>query len=53
MVTHAPNVAGAFGEQASGMADGETLIVRSDGAGGIDVVARVKIEDWPGLATAR
>jgi phosphohistidine phosphatase SixA len=53
MVTHAPNVAGAFGEQASGMADGETLIVRPDGAGGIDVVARVKIEDWPGLARAR
>jgi phosphohistidine phosphatase SixA len=53
MITHAPNVAGAFGDRAAGMADGETLIVRPDGSGGIDVVARVKIEDWPGLATAR
>jgi phosphohistidine phosphatase SixA len=53
MITHAPNLAGAFGEHAAGMADGETLILRPDGAGGVEFIARVRIDDWPGLEAGR
>jgi phosphohistidine phosphatase SixA len=53
IVTHAPNIIGAFGEQATGLADGETLIFRPDGRGGASLVARVKIEDWPRLRAAQ
>jgi hypothetical protein len=34
---------------ASGLADGEALIFGPDGKGGATLVARVKIEEWPGL----
>jgi hypothetical protein len=47
LVTHLPNLTGAFPQLAAGMADGEALIFASDGKGGAKVVARVKIEDWP------
>jgi phosphohistidine phosphatase SixA len=47
VITHAPNLTRAFGQMASGLADGEALIVSPDGKGGATVVARVKIEDWP------
>jgi phosphohistidine phosphatase SixA len=50
LVTHAPNVSGAFGEDASGLADGEALIFRPDGGGGTALVARLPIEAWPALA---
>jgi phosphohistidine phosphatase SixA len=47
IVTHLPNLTGAFPQQAAGMADGEALIFGSDGKGGSAVVARVKLEEWP------
>ena len=34
----------------SEFADGEALILHPDGQGGAQVIARVKIEDWPHLA---
>jgi hypothetical protein len=30
------------------MAEGEIFTIRPDGAGGFEVVARVRIEEWPG-----
>jgi len=48
IVTHAPNLGDAFGDEASGMADGEALILRP-GDGGAEVVGRVAIDDWPAL----
>lgn len=47
IVTHLPNIAGAFPQLASGLADGEALIFGPDGKGGAVLVARVKIEEWP------
>lgn len=49
LVTHAPNIAGAFPNDATGLADGETLVFLPDGKGSASVVARVKIEDWMAL----
>jgi phosphohistidine phosphatase SixA len=51
MVTHMPNIAAAFGQAANGAADGETLVFRPDGKGGVELVARVKFEEWPALAS--
>jgi phosphohistidine phosphatase SixA len=48
IVTHMPNIARAFPAWAS-VADGETVIVRPDGKGGMTVIAKVKIEEWAGL----
>jgi phosphohistidine phosphatase SixA len=53
IVTHAPNIQGAFGQSAAGIADGETMVFLPDGKGGADLVARVKVDDWPRLATNR
>jgi hypothetical protein len=47
LVTHLPNMAGAFPQWASGLSDGETLVLGSDGDGGATLVARIKIEQWP------
>jgi phosphohistidine phosphatase SixA len=49
LVTHLPNLTGAFPQAAAGMADGEALIFGPDGNGGAKVVARVKIEDWQAM----
>ena len=48
LVTHFPNIRDAF-PQASGVADGEALVFGPDGKGGAALVARVKIEEWPGM----
>ena len=48
IVTHMPNIARAFPTWGP-VDDGETVIVRPDGKGGMTVVARVKIEQWAGL----
>jgi phosphohistidine phosphatase SixA len=45
IITHVPNLVGAFGDAADGMADGESLIVEPEG-GEARIVARVKIADW-------
>ena len=47
LVTHAPNIKGAFGIDA---AAGETLVFKPDGKGGATQVARLMIGDWPALA---
>jgi phosphohistidine phosphatase SixA len=49
LITHLPNLRAAFGDDAAGMADGETLILRPSG-GGLVVVGRVRIEEWSSLA---
>jgi phosphohistidine phosphatase SixA len=49
LVTHLPNLTGAFPKLATGVEDGEALIFGPDGKGGATLVARVKIEDWPAL----
>jgi phosphohistidine phosphatase SixA len=49
LVTHAPTVTGAFGETASGMADGELLVLKPDGSGSVEVMGRIRIEEWPAL----
>jgi phosphohistidine phosphatase SixA len=50
IVTHMPNIQAAFAQDAAGLGDGEALVFHPDGHGGADLVARVKIEDWPTLA---
>jgi len=49
IVTHFPNLTRAFPQWASGVADGETLVLGPDGKGGAALVARIKIEEWPKL----
>jgi phosphohistidine phosphatase SixA len=49
LVTHLPNLTGAFPQLASGLEDGESLIFGPDGKGGATLVARVKIDEWPGM----
>jgi phosphohistidine phosphatase SixA len=49
IVTHLPNITGAFPQFASGLADGEALIFGPDANGKPILVARVKIEAWPAL----
>jgi phosphohistidine phosphatase SixA len=48
LVTHFPNIRGAFPELTD-VADGEALVYGPDGKGGAALLARVKIEEWPGL----
>jgi len=47
LVTHFPNLTGAFPQMAAGVADGEALVFGPDGKGGAALVARIKIEEWP------
>jgi phosphohistidine phosphatase SixA len=49
VVTHFPNITGAFPQLASGLADGEALIFGPDGKGEAILVTRVKIEEWPAM----
>jgi len=49
LVTHQPNMAGAFPQFTAGLVDGEALIFGSDGNGGAALMARVKIEEWPAM----
>ena len=48
LVTHVPNITAAFGELASGLAEGEALVF-GPGAGGAVLLGHVRIEDWPTL----
>jgi len=50
LVTHFPNMSAAFPQWTAGLADGEMLVLGPDGRGGVALVARVKIEQWPQLA---
>jgi phosphohistidine phosphatase SixA len=49
IVTHSPNIVDAFPREAAGIAQGEALVFGPDGKGGAVVVARIKIEEWPGM----
>ena len=49
LVTHLPNIAGAFPQSSSGLDDGESLVFGPDGKGGATLVARIKVEEWPRL----
>lgn len=49
IVTHMPNMSGAFPQSTVGLADGEALVFSPDGKGGASMIARIKIEDWPKL----
>src|SRR5579863_1140471 len=50
LITHLPNIAEAFGQDAAGLEDGEALVFRPDGHGGARQIARVKISEWTRLA---
>lgn len=50
LVTHFPNISGAFGSAAAGLAEGEALIFRPNPQGAAEFVGRVKIDVWPSLA---
>ena len=49
VVTHTPNIVGAFGDEAAQIAAGEALVFHPDGKGGTELVGRIKIEEWPKL----
>ena len=46
-VTQFPNISRAFPQWASGLADGEALVLGSDGRGSVALMGRIKIEEWP------
>ena len=50
IVTHLPNIVGAFGQSAAGMTSGESLVFHPDGNGGGHLVARIKIDEWANLS---
>jgi hypothetical protein len=55
VVTQFPNIAEAFGQNASVLAEREALIVRPGDAGAdeIVIVGRIKTAEWPTLASQR
>jgi phosphohistidine phosphatase SixA len=53
LVTHLPNITGAFGPSTRNVADGEMLVYRPFGKGYSELIGRIKIEEWPALAAGR
>jgi phosphohistidine phosphatase SixA len=49
LVTHQPNLARAFPDWGSTVAEGETVVLQPDGKGGVTVIRRLRIDDWPRL----
>lgn len=49
VVTHQPNLSRAFPDWGASVADGETVVLRPNGAGGFAVVGRIAIAEWPML----
>ena len=49
LVTHQPNLARAFPDWGSSVADGETVILRPDGKGASALIGRIAIEEWSRL----
>jgi phosphohistidine phosphatase SixA len=47
LITHLPNINGAFPQLTPAPADGEALVFGPDGKGGATLVARIKIDEWP------
>ena len=52
IITHYPNIKEAFADDAKDLAEGEALVFRPDGRGGASLVGRVKIGEWPSLASS-
>jgi phosphohistidine phosphatase SixA len=50
LLTHAPNIADAFGDFAPNVEPGEALVFQPDGKGGTELVGRIKAQDWLRLA---
>jgi phosphohistidine phosphatase SixA len=48
IVTHMPNIMQAFPDWEA-VADGEVVVVGSDGKGGIRPIGRITIDEWPKL----
>jgi phosphohistidine phosphatase SixA len=53
IVTHYPNIAEAFPQEAHGLSEGEAIILRPDKGDRASLVARVKIDEWAALAATR
>ena len=49
IITHLPNITRAFAELGPQFAEGESAILRPAGNGQAQVIARVRIEEWPTL----
>jgi phosphohistidine phosphatase SixA len=49
LITHGPNLAAAFPEEAQESEEGEALVFRPAGEGRAVLVARLEIADWPRL----
>jgi len=49
LVTHQPNLSRPFPDWGSRVADGETVVLRPDGRGGVAVIGRIPIDEWPRL----
>lgn len=49
IVTHMPNIQAAFSRDAADLTDGEALVLRPSGRGKVELLAKIKIEDWSGL----
>jgi phosphohistidine phosphatase SixA len=49
LVTHLPNLRGAFTQLTGGVDDGEALVFGPDGKGGATIVGRIKVEEWPAI----
>jgi phosphohistidine phosphatase SixA len=49
LITHVPNITAAFPAETPALAQGEALVFAPDGKGGVRVIGRIKIEEWPGL----
>jgi phosphohistidine phosphatase SixA len=52
IVTHTPNLTGAFGQTAAGIAAGEALIFHPNDTPDPDFIGRIRIEEWPKLAAS-
>jgi hypothetical protein len=39
----------AYPQEATGLAEGEALVLRPDQRGGIKFISRVKLDEWPAL----
>ncbi len=53
LVTHLPNMKGAFDKDAADLADGETMVFLPGKDGAATMAGRVKIEEWPTLSAPR
>ena len=49
LITHGPNISGAFPEHSAGMGEGEALIFDPNGDADAVMVARIRIVEWPNM----